>query len=116
MRYLAEIAETVRGYHRLIDAQARIARERQSLKTAKALFESAGKPAAGFDELIAIKTRRAHARAAAKLLEQWPKTRELYAQDEYVVKIRDKEIRTRLNSRVAVGHQDPQSGAAALRG
>ena len=28
----------------------------------------------------------------------WPKTVELYAQDEYVVKIRDKEIRTRLTS------------------
>ena len=29
-------------------------------------------------------------------MEQWPKTQELYAQPEYVVKIRDKEIRTQL--------------------
>jgi methylmalonyl-CoA mutase len=28
----------------------------------------------------------------------WPKTVELYAADEYVVKIRDKEIRTKLTS------------------
>jgi methylmalonyl-CoA mutase len=96
VRYLAEIAESVRGYHRLVDAQARTARERQSLKTAKNLFEKAGKAAADFDALIAAKQGELSP-AAAKLLEQWPKTRELYAQDEYVVKIRDKEIRTRLN-------------------
>jgi methylmalonyl-CoA mutase len=95
VRYLAEIAETVRGYHGLIGAQARIARERQSLRSAKALFENSRKPVAGFDELIAAKNAELIP-AAAKLLEQWPKTCELYAQDEYVVKIRDKEIRTRL--------------------
>ena len=94
-RYLAEIAQTVRDYHRQVQAQARIARERQSLRIAKALFERCGKPAEHFDELIAWKDGELtpHAR---KLLEQWPTLRELYAQDEYVVKIRDKEIRTRL--------------------
>src|ERR1700683_2684440 len=95
VRYLAEIAQTVRDFHRLLAAQARVARERQSLRTVKTLFETSGKPADGFDELIAAKNGELTA-GAAKLLEQWPKTRELYAQDEYVVKIRDKEIRTRL--------------------
>jgi isobutyryl-CoA mutase len=96
VRYLAEIAETVRDYHRQVGAQARIARERQSLATSKALFEAAGKPAADFGELVAAASGRLTP-ASAKLLEQWPKTRELYAQDEYAVKIRDKEIRTKLN-------------------
>jgi isobutyryl-CoA mutase len=96
VRYLAEIAETVRDYHRHVGSQARIARERQSLKTSKALFEASGKPAADFDELIWSKSGQLTP-ASAKLLEQWPKTRELYSQDEYVVKIRDKEIRTKLN-------------------
>jgi isobutyryl-CoA mutase len=31
-----------------------------------------------------------------------------YSGDEYVVKIRDKEIRTRLTAHLALGHQDPQ--------
>ena len=44
VRYLAEIAETVRDYHRHVGAQARIARERQSLKTSKALFEAPASP------------------------------------------------------------------------
>ncbi|MBK7354513.1 MAG: cobalamin-dependent protein [Propionivibrio sp.] len=94
-RYLAEVAEAVRVYHAHTAQQATIARERQSLRTAKALFEDCGKSAADFDELIALKDGQLDPRAK-KLLEMWPKTDELYAQDEYVVKIRDKEIRTRL--------------------
>ena len=96
VRYLAEISESVRDYHRHIGAQARAARELQSLRTARTLFERSGKPVAEFAEVMSAKAGEL-APASAKLLEQWPKTRELYAADEYVVKIRDKEIRTRLN-------------------
>jgi len=92
-RYLAEIADTVRGYHRHVAEQAGIARERQSLRTAKALLEGCGKPAADLDELIAWKDDALDPRAK-KLLELWPKTKETYAADEYVVKIRDREIRS----------------------
>src|ERR1700722_19448669 len=96
-RYLAEIAESLREFHQFIGRQARSARERQSLRTSKALFAASGRTLAGFDELIAAKNAELDP-GAAKLLEQWPKTRELYAQPEYVVKIRDKEIRTKLTS------------------
>jgi methylmalonyl-CoA mutase len=96
VRYLAEISGAVRDYHRHIDAQARAARERQSLETARTLFERAGKPVAEFGELISAKAGELSP-ASVKLLEQWPKTRELYAADEYVVRIRDKELRTKLN-------------------
>ncbi|MBN9423243.1 MAG: methylmalonyl-CoA mutase [Candidatus Accumulibacter sp. 66-26] len=101
IRYLAEIAESVRGYHAHTAQQARIARERQSLRTAKALFEGCGKTGdaqlATFDELIAWKDGELDSKAR-KLLDMWPTTVELYAQDEYVVKIRDKEIRTKLTN------------------
>ncbi|SBT11237.1 Methylmalonyl-CoA mutase, large subunit [Candidatus Propionivibrio aalborgensis] len=96
-RYLAEVAEAVRDYHVHTAQQATIARERQSLKTSKTLFEGCGKAAADFDELIALKDGQLDPRAK-KLLEMWPKTVELYAQDEYVVKIRHKEIRTKLTN------------------
>ena len=100
-RYLAEIADTVRGYHKHIEQQARVARERQSLKIAKGLFEQCGKGdaqlSANFAEMIDWKDGELTP-AARKLLDMWPKTRELYAADEYVVKIRDKEIRTQLTS------------------
>src|SRR5450432_4090018 len=95
VRYLAEISGTLREYHRYSGCQARIARERQALQTSRSLFAAAGLAVAGFDELIGAKGGELDP-AAAKLLEQWPKTQELYAQPEYAVKIRDKEIRTQL--------------------
>jgi methylmalonyl-CoA mutase len=97
VRYLAEISESLRSYHAQIAQQARVARERQSLKTAKALFEAAGQPVSGFDQMISSKDGELLP-VARKLLEQWPTLRDQYAQDEYVVKIRDKEIRTKLTS------------------
>jgi methylmalonyl-CoA mutase len=97
VRYLAEISATVRDYHRFTAAQARIARERQSLSVCKALFAASGRAVEGFDELMAQKNHELDP-GARKLLEQWPKTQELYARQEYSVRIRDKEIRTRLTS------------------
>jgi methylmalonyl-CoA mutase len=44
-RYLAEIAEAVRGYHKHTAEQARIARERQALRISKKLFEGCNKDA-----------------------------------------------------------------------
>jgi isobutyryl-CoA mutase len=95
VRYLAEIAGSLRDFHQSVSRQARIARERQSLRTSQTLFAEAGRPIAGFDELIAAKDAELSPESA-QLLAQWPKTQELYAQPEYVVKIRDKEIRTKL--------------------
>ncbi len=93
-RYLAEIADTVRGYHRHVRRQALLARERQQLTAAKRMLSAAGK-SADFDDVIA---GRDHALdgGAKKLLEMWPDMQAAYAGDEYVVKIRDKEIRTGL--------------------
>ena len=95
VRYLAEISETLRAFHRDVARQARIARERQSLRVSRALFADDGRDLGGFDRLIAMKEAELSP-AAAKLLQLWPKTQELYAQPEYVVKIRDREIRTNL--------------------
>jgi methylmalonyl-CoA mutase len=95
VRYLAEITGLVREFHQAVSRQSQIARERQSLRTAKSLFARSGLGLTGFDEQIAAKSAELDP-ACAKLLEQWPKTQELYAQPEYVVKIRDKEIRTKL--------------------
>jgi methylmalonyl-CoA mutase len=89
-RYLAEIAETVRGYHKWADAQAMIARERQRLAETKTLL---GPDApAKLDKLLAEREAKLETRAK-KLIDIWPKVRASYTGDEYVVKIRDREIR-----------------------
>ncbi len=102
VRYLAEIADALRGYHKHTAEQAVLARERQSLRTAKAIFTACSKPAVDFDELIAWKDGQLtpHTR---KLLDMWPDMQKAYGGDDYVVKIRDKEIRTRLVSETLSG-------------
>ncbi|MBF1163751.1 MAG: cobalamin B12-binding domain-containing protein [Dechloromonas agitata] len=97
VRYLAEIADTVRGYHAHTEEQVKIARERQSLRIAKDVFAGCDKNVADFDELQAFKDSQQDPKAK-KLLDMWPQTLEAYSGDEYVVKIRDKEIRTKLTT------------------
>ncbi|CUI06577.1 fused isobutyryl-CoA mutase/GTPase IcmF [Massilia antarctica] len=93
-RYLAEIADTVRGYHKNASKQVKLARERQQLTEAKRMLALASKTA-DFDELITERDNALDA-TAKKLLAMWPEMQAAYAGDDYVVKIRDKEIRTRL--------------------
>lgn len=94
-RYLAEIAETVRSYHAHADEQVQIARERQQIRATKHMLTEKGAGLDGLDPLIAEKEEALDPRAR-KLLDIWPSVKESYAGDEYVVKIRDKEIRTSL--------------------
>ena len=105
-RYLAEITDTVRGYKKKARAQARLAREIQQLRAAAAMLE-VGKPGkaraaeAAID--LAVQREEAQAPSARKLLAQWPEMQKAYAGDEYVVKIRDKEIRTALTTKSLSG-------------
>ncbi len=94
-RYLAEIADALRGYHRHVDEQARLARERQHLREAKRLLSECGPTCRFLDTNIAQREDALDGKAK-KLLEMWPAMRTAYAGDEYVVKIRDKEVRTAL--------------------
>jgi methylmalonyl-CoA mutase len=94
-RYLAEIAEEVRGYHKLVAEQAKIARERQQLKAAKAMLAESSAQSSDLDALIEKRESAIDSRAN-KLLASWDQLKEDYSGDEYVVKVRDKELRTAL--------------------
>ncbi len=106
-RYLAEIAECVRGYHAHALEQSRRARERQSLIAAKAMLQKAGKDARALDSLIEEKNAALDVRSK-KLLEMWPDTVQAYSGDEYVVRIRDREVRTRLTHTSLSGTKVPK--------
>jgi methylmalonyl-CoA mutase len=93
-RYLAEIADTVRNYHSFTSSQVRLARERQQLQESKKMLQAAGKTV-DMDDLIAERDSKLDG-STKKLLAMWPDMQAAYAGDEYVVKIRDKEIRTQL--------------------
>ena len=106
-RYLAEIAETVRGYKQTAAEQADIARERQQLMESKRMLFETGAVAADLDDLIEKREQLLDPRAR-KLLDIWPKVKESYSGDEYVVKIRDREIRTQLKRTTLSGTRIPK--------
>ncbi|MEK8050474.1 fused isobutyryl-CoA mutase/GTPase IcmF [Ideonella sp. DXS22W] len=99
VRYLADIADTVRGYKARARQQATLAREIQQLRATADMLHADDPTRDGAKNTV---LRLADARAtrlapdAAKLLAQWPEMVKAYGGDEYVVKIRDKEIRTGL--------------------
>ena len=59
------------------------------------MLRKAEQPADGIPALIAERDAKLEPRSK-KLLEMWPHMQKAYAGDEYVVKIRDKEQRTKL--------------------
>lgn len=105
-RYLADIADTVRGYKQRARSQARLAREIQQLRAAAAMLEvdRPGKAKAAEAALeLALQREERMDPSARKLLAQWPDMQKAYAGDEYVVRIRDKEIRTALTTKSLSG-------------
>jgi methylmalonyl-CoA mutase len=141
-RYLAEIAEAVRGHHRHAEEQSAIARELQALRTARRLLEIPPTPplekgggaegAGGFalagggvapetapalhrlDQLIAERQTQLDPRSK-KLLDMWPTTVETYSRDEYKVKIRDREICSSLVHTTLSGTRIPKVALPRFR-
>ena len=107
VRYLSEIAETIRTYHHETDQQAAIARRAQHLRTAAAMLTAEGSDANAVEALLAAQEAELHPPGAAPL-QQWPSVREQYAADELVVKIRDNELRTQLWRSTLSGSRFPR--------
>ena len=101
-RYLAEIATEVRDYHGRAKQQSALAREIQQLKESQKMLEQSGSDGKSLVPLVTEREERLDTRAR-NLLENWPKVKESYSGDEYVVKIRDKEIRTKLTRKTLSG-------------
>ncbi|MEW6560077.1 MAG: fused isobutyryl-CoA mutase/GTPase IcmF [Pseudomonadota bacterium] len=98
-RYLAEIADTVRAYHRNVQTQSVLAREAQQLRESGRMLRAANPDKRSAVDAVNDLAEQREARmqpAARKLLAQWPDMQRAYAGKEYVVKIRDHEIRTAL--------------------
>ncbi|WP_210543945.1 fused isobutyryl-CoA mutase/GTPase IcmF [Rhodoferax sp. PAMC 29310] len=105
-RYLAEISDTVRAYKKRARSQATLARELQQLNaTARMLDEDDASRDGAKNTVLRLAKERALGvdGSAQKLLAQWPSMQAAYAGDEYVVKIRDKEIRTALTTQSLSG-------------
>jgi methylmalonyl-CoA mutase len=115
VRYLAEIATTVRDYHSHSRQQVALARERQQLSATRQMLtqRSPGIDTADLDSLIAERETAldSHSR---ELLEQWPEVRQKYSGDEYVAQVRDREIRTGLKYETLSGSKIPRVSLPAF--
>ncbi len=110
-RYLAEIAETVRFYHRWTDEQAETAQKIWRIEGALAELDEDEPETSGLRQTLEEKKSGLAERLdprCARLLEQFPRLRDQYAADEFVYRVRDKEIRTPLYRESLAGTRIPR--------
>lgn len=94
IRYLAEIADTVRSYHKETEEQADALRRLWHLKEAEKNFDGADVA----DVVSQLKGAIAGAEAdidpeTQRILEEWSVVKEIYAKDELSYQVRGKEIK-----------------------
>ncbi|GAB3213122.1 fused isobutyryl-CoA mutase/GTPase IcmF [Nocardia tengchongensis] len=109
VRYLAEIAETVRDYHADTERQIAAAQRVQRLEQVLAELDPPAAPA-GRTEVAALlaDAERALAPENAALLAEWPAVAESYRGEEQVVRVRDRELRTALRRETLSGSSIPR--------
>ncbi|MCS1381273.1 methylmalonyl-CoA mutase family protein [Lysinibacillus sphaericus] len=108
--YLREITDTVRGYHKKTEQQVAFARRLFQLEGAiAAVMEKAPD-----DALVASLTSLAEGvrdeltAESKRILDNWQALKQAYAGDEFVTKVRDKEIRTILTTTSLSGTKIPK--------
>ncbi|OLF19461.1 fused isobutyryl-CoA mutase/GTPase IcmF [Actinophytocola xanthii] len=106
-RYLAEIAETVRAYHRETDEQVAAVRRHSALTTARGELAAAGSSTTDLDALVTEAQRRVD-RDSRDLLDRYRSLAEDYAGEELVVRVRDHEVRTALWRETLSGSRVPR--------
>lgn len=102
INYLQDIANTVRQYRAYAEEQSLIARKLFQLQGAKETVLASGDSAATelaavLDKQIVLFEEKLHPECR-RILENWPKLKEAYRKDQFVTKIRDKELITKLFS------------------
>ncbi len=96
IRYLSEISDTVREYHKHTEEQADAVRKVWHLKeSADALKGDMPELLARLKEEVA-KSESLVEEESSNLLESWKEVREMYSKSELVYQVRDKEIRVPL--------------------
>ncbi|MFD4194708.1 fused isobutyryl-CoA mutase/GTPase IcmF [Amycolatopsis thermoflava] len=106
-RYLADIAATVRGYHEKTRDQVAAVRKVDQLRAAKEALAADGADTGPIEALLA-KAESEVDPSVAGLLERWDELSESYRQEELVVRIRDKELRTQLWRETLSGNRIPR--------
>jgi|TARA_B100000315_G_scaffold259757_1_gene317057 methylmalonyl-CoA mutase len=107
VRYLAEIAETVRTYRDDAEQQAQTARELQQLEQSRRMLQQADHDTAALDALLQSR-REDLSDAAEKLLREWPRLQQRYSADELITSVRQQEMRASLHYTTLSGTRIPK--------
>jgi methylmalonyl-CoA mutase len=117
VRYLAEIAETVRNYHAETEVLAQAAARAQRVELVRddiagfaarsARTSTSDEASRALDELL-VSTRSDLTPEVATQIEAWPSVVESYSGDEQTVHVRDKAITTRLTKESLSGNKIPR--------
>ncbi|MEB7772055.1 fused isobutyryl-CoA mutase/GTPase IcmF [Kurthia gibsonii] len=108
--YLREISDTVRNYHKTAAEQVDIARRLFTLHgSIEAVKANGGDEATiQFLEQLAFQTEEQLTAESRTILRNWEQLKTDYSGDEYVTKVRDKEIRTILRTESLSGTKIPK--------
>ncbi|PLS03903.1 fused isobutyryl-CoA mutase/GTPase IcmF [Neobacillus cucumis] len=105
--YLREITETVRGYHRKAEEQAKFARKLFQLEGAIDAVRDQPEVVAAL-EVVKQETEALLTVESRKILAAWEQTKSTYAGEKFVTRIRDKEIITVLKTKSLSGLDIPK--------
>jgi isobutyryl-CoA mutase len=105
--YLREISETVRTYHKKAEEQVGFARKLFQLEGAIEAVKDQPEIAQALEKIKADTQSKLTAETA-KILQGWEKTKAAYAADQFITRIRDKEIITALKSKSLSGLDIPK--------
>ncbi|MEK4139285.1 fused isobutyryl-CoA mutase/GTPase IcmF [Kurthia sp. FSL E2-0154] len=108
--YLREISDTVRNYHKTAAEQVDIARRLFTLHGSIEAVKANGGDEATIQvlEQLAFQTEEQLTAESRTILRNWEQLKTDYSEDEYVTKVRDKEIRTILRTESLSGTKIPK--------
>lgn len=108
--YLREISDTVRNYHKTAAEQVDIARRLFTLHGSIEAVKANGGDEATIQvlEKLAFQTEEQLTAESRTILRNWEQLKTDYSEDEYVTKVRDKEIRTILRTESLSGTKIPK--------
>jgi methylmalonyl-CoA mutase len=104
VRYLAEIAESMRDYKAQANNQAVVARELQQLEATIAMLTARGLGANDEINRIVAEKKGVLSPETSTQLQNWAQLKADYSGDEFVVTIRDREIRNDLRRETLSGN------------
>jgi methylmalonyl-CoA mutase len=105
IRYLGEIADTVRGFKQNVRAQAELARRRQHLLAARDELGADLADPIG-DKIAEVEGQLSD--EAAELIAGWGGLRECYAGDDFSYSVREREFQVALTSETLAGTKIPK--------